>query len=130
MSFARLFGSSDLDIITTEADLLASLPIGLAGMLRLTPYVGYGQVFIHVQSQVIDETPFLVTDDFDQQGGASGSLYTFPTIQWNKNNHHRILLGTRMNIALFELLLEWDMTLLTAGPKNLHTFSVKIGLDV
>jgi hypothetical protein len=105
LAFSRLFGSSDLDIIAGEADLLASLPFGIGGMMQITPYIGYGQLFAHINSQVIDSTPYNVTDpDNDQRGGRDGSLYNFPTINWNDNAHGRLVVGTRFIVAFLEIL--------------------------
>ncbi len=127
-SVSRLFGSSDLDIISGEWNVLASLPIGIGGMAQLTPYVGWGKLYVHVNSQVIDETPFLVSNAADQSGGASGSLYNFPTIQWNKNIHDRYYLGLRFISAFVVLVYEFNLS--TTKPNNIITHTFKIGFDV
>lgn len=130
LAFSRLFGSTDLDIITGEADALLSLPFGIGGMTQLTPFLGYGQVFVHVNSQVIDETPYDVGDPTnDQLGGARGSLYNFPTIEWQDNSHGRAVVGVRLITAFIEVLYELDYVLVD-GPANLQTHSFKLGLDV
>ena len=69
VSFARLFGASDLDIMTGEIDGMMSLPFGVGGMAQITPYAGYGQLFVNINSQVIDATPEIVSDGADQTGG-------------------------------------------------------------
>lgn len=125
---SRLFGASDLDIISGEWDLMASLPFGLGGMAQVTPYIGYGRLYVHINSQVIDETPFLVTDAADQKGGDSGSLYNFPTIEWDKNAHARYFFGVRFISTFVELLYEFNLT--QAKPKDVISHSFKLGFDV
>ena len=130
IAFSRLFGSADLDIISGEADLLVSLPFGLGGMASLTPYLGYGQLFAHVNSQVIDETPYDVTDPSgDQRGGSDGSLYNFPTINWQDNAHGRLVGGIRIIVAFIELLFEYNYMFMDT-PNNLMSWSIKLGFDV
>jgi hypothetical protein len=125
----RLFGSSDLDIVTIEADLLASLPFGVGGMVQLTPYAGYGFLFAHVNSQVLDETPYEVLDTDEQKGGEDGSLYTFPTLEWRDNQQGRVVIGLRLNVAMLELLYEFDMGLVGGAAGSLQSHSFKIGFD-
>ena len=100
-------------------------------MLQITPYAGWGLLFIDIRSQVIDETPYLVSDSDDQQGSSAtvnGSLYSFPAIEWKTNSHNRIYIGSRFTAAMVEIILEWNTTLVK--PKTLHTFSLKLGFDV
>jgi hypothetical protein len=129
VAFSRLFGSRDLSIITGEVDAITSLPFGIGGMASLTPYLGYGQLFANIDSTVVDETPFDVTDPTgDQKGGADGSLYNFPTVSWDNNAHGRLFLGTRLIIAFIEILVEWDYMFMD-GPNNMWSVSTKIGFD-
>jgi hypothetical protein len=135
IAFSRLFGNSDISVITGEADLLTSLPIGLGGMAQVTPYLGYGQLFAHIDSMVLDETPENVWDtQNDQKGGSrggtnSGSLYRFPTISWEKNAHGRLIIGTRLIVAFIEVLFEFNW-LFMDGPNPLQSYSIKLGFDV
>ncbi len=130
IAFSRLFGSSQLSIIAGEVDALASLPIGLGGMLQVTPYVGYGQLFAHIDSMVIDATPHEVVDaQNDQKGGSNGSLYRYKTVDWDTNAHGRLILGGRLIIAFIEVLFEFNYMFMD-GPNNLTSYSMKIGFDV
>lgn len=128
----RLFGSSDIDMITTEFDTLASLPFGVGGMVQVTPYIGYGIMYAHVNSQVLDETPEEVLSATDQKGGADGSLYTFPTIDmfgndFGANQHGRFYLGVRVGVAMLELLYELNVGF---THETLVSHSIKLGFDV
>jgi hypothetical protein len=129
-AFGRLFGSTDLDMFTFEADGITSMAFGVGGMAQLTPYLGYGVMFAHVNSQVIDETPYEVRNSSDQKGGADGSLYTFPTLEWNKNQHTRIFGGLRISVAMLELLYEFDLGQVKFNKKQLLSHSFKIGFDI
>jgi hypothetical protein len=130
VSVARLFGASDLDVITAEGDLLTSLPIGVAGTVVFTPYLGYGQLFAHLNSQVLDETPYIVRDfDKDQRGGSAGSLYNFATVPILDNAHTRLIAGLRLNIAFLELIGEVNYLLVSKGG-DLLSVSMKLGFDV
>ncbi len=127
---SRLFGASDIDMFTFEGDGMASLAFGIGGMAQLTPYAGYGIMMAHVNSQVIDETPYEVINIQDQKGGANGSLYTFPTLDWNKNRHGRIFGGLRLNVAMIEILYELDLGKVNFNSKQVLSHSFKLGLDV
>lgn len=130
LAFGRLVGSSEIDIVTGEADGLLSLPFGVAGLAQITPYFGAGVLFAHVNSYVLDETPYLVTEASDQKGGPDGSLYTFPTLQWNKNRLTRIVVGVRASVAFLEIMYELDLGLVSFANKTLTSHSIKFGFDV
>jgi hypothetical protein len=140
-SVSRLFGSSDLDIVAFETDLMASLPFGIGGMVQVTPFAGFGLWWAHVNSQVLDETPYrtvdcisipgrCIADNVDQKGGEDGSLYTFPTLEWNENRHSRVFFGARVTVAMMEVIYELDIGVVggEAGTLTSHTF--KLGFDV
>lgn len=131
-AFGRLFGSSELDVFTVEADAMASYAFGVGGMVQLTPYLGAGVLFAHVNSFVLDETPYSVTDPVnDQRGGRDGSLYTFATIDWRDNRLPRYFGGLRINVALIEILYEFNMGILGfRGDKPISSHTIKLGFDV
>jgi len=128
-SGGKLIGASDLDISTAEWGLITSLPVGLGGMALLTPFVGMGQLYSEVNSDVIDETPEISTD---QRGGTTGSLYSFPTLKFTKNFFTRIFLGFRINIATVEVMYEADFGLIpySFAKRTIVSHSFKFGLDV
>jgi hypothetical protein len=131
VAFGRLFGSSDLDILTGEGDVMTSLPVGIGGMAQLTFYAGGGLLFAHVNSYVIDETPYAVADPDDQKGGLDGSLYNFPTLSWESNTYPRGFGGLRLNVAMIELLYELNVGFMKIdGQKQLISHTIKIGFDV
>ena len=123
-----LFGSADIKLTTIETDILASLPIGIDGIVQLTPYVGYGMVFVDVISGIIDETPYDV-QPADQNGRSDGSLYVFERLNWHENRSHRAIIGLRANYAFFELTYEIDIAVVPIADKTLQSHSIKIGFD-
>ncbi len=131
IAFGRLFGSSDLDLFTAEADVMLSQAFGVGGMAQVTPYLGGGQLFTNVNSYVIDETPYSVTDPVnDQKGGATGSLYNFPELKWNETSYLRVFAGVRINVAMIELLYEFTLGVVDFNNTNLASHSFKLGFDV
>lgn len=131
-AFGRLLGSSELDLFTVEADVLASHAFGVGGMMQLTPYIGAGVLFAHVNSFVLDETPYAVTDPVDdQRGGRDGSLYAFATFDWRDNRLPRYFGGLRINVALIEILYEFNIGVLDfRGDKTVSSHTIKLGFDV
>ena len=123
-----LFGSTDIKLTTVETDILTSLPIGLDGIVQLTPYLGYGMLFVDVISGIIDETPYNVSAE-DQNGRQDGSLYVFERLNWYDNRSHRIIMGLRANYAFFELIYEVDIGIVPVADKTLQSHSIKIGFD-
>jgi hypothetical protein len=132
-AFGRLVGATDLDLITAEGDILTSLAFGVGGMAQVTPFLGAGVLFAHVNSQVIDETPYSVLQvQDDQRGGREGSLYTFPTLDWNKNKFTRYFGGVRVNVAMltFSYSLDVGMIPYKFAKTTLLSHSFKLGFDV
>lgn len=132
-AFGRLIGATDLDMLTGEADVITSLAFGVGGMAQITPFFGIGRMFAHVNSQVLDDTPYDVTDDAnDQRGGASGSLYTFPTLDWQKNQFTRAFGGIRVNVAMLQFAYSLDVGLIpySFAKRTMLSHSFKLGFDV
>lgn len=132
-SFNRLFGSEQLDVFTAEADLLASLAFGVKGVAQLTPFLGFGKLFSHVNSQVIDETPYATADADDQRGGARGSLYTLPTLEWHKNDFWKFFGGIRVIAAVATFTYSLDVGFLPykfVDQSTVVSHSIKLGFDI
>ncbi|MEO0592308.1 MAG: hypothetical protein AAFZ38_01905 [Myxococcota bacterium] len=129
----RLLGAQELDIFNTEFDLIVSQAFGVGGVVQLTPYVGFGPMFSQVSSEVIDETPFAVVDSADQRGGANGSLYAFPTLEWSDNRLWRLFAGARMVAASVHVSYTLDLGIMPydfVERSVVASHSFKIGLDV
>jgi hypothetical protein len=130
LAAGRLMGSREIDLLTLEGDVMASLAFGVGGMAQLTPYLGYGQLAAHVNSAVLDSTPFSVSDPNDQKGGVGGSLYNFDTLVWYNNRYSRIFGGLRVNVAMIEVLFECNVGILGFVNRNVASYTIKLGFDV
>lgn len=130
LAFGTLFGTPELTLTTAEADILASLPIGIGGVVQLNPYVGGGVMVVDATSGLIDETPWEVDDPKDQRGGSTGSLYTFPRMPWYENRSTRILVGTKLKFYAFAVLWESSFVLLGPSDDMLSSHSFKFGFDI
>lgn len=132
-SVNQLLGSTDLSIFTTQTDLLFSQAYGVGGVVQITPYLGVGQLFAHVNSQIIDETPYSTSDANDQTGGSSGSLYTFPTLEWRDNRFLKLFGGARLVASTFHASYTFDLGFLPydfVESSTVISHSFKIGFDV
>ena len=129
-AIGSLFGNSDMKLTTIEVDVLTSYAFGIDGVMHLTPYAGWGLVFVDVISGVIDETPYSVTDRIkDQNGQESGSLYVFERLLWNENRNQRVILGARASFAFIEVAYELDLAIHEAAQTTLLSHSLKVGFD-
>ena len=133
---SRLVGSNEVDIVTAEGDAMMSYAFGLGGMIQLTPYAGAGRLFVNVNSQVLDATPYVVVDPLDQRaglnagGGPEGSLYRFKSLSAIDNYHNRVFGGIRMNVAMIELLFEYNLGLIDFNKRRISSYGIKLGFDV
>ena len=123
---STLFGASDLVVTTAETDIIASFPIGLQGLVRITPYVGAGLMFVDATSDVIDSTPY---DDRDQSGGPRGSLYTFDRLNWRDNSVRRLVAGVRAQIMIFVASYEINLSTIPSTGDLLQSHSLLLGFD-
>jgi hypothetical protein len=128
-AIGRLFGSHDLDLVTCEADAMASFAFGIGGMIQATVFGGYGQMYTQVNSAVLDATPNTVADNYSNSM-PGGSLYTFPTIKLQDNMLPRAIGGIRLNISMIELMYEFDWTSMPFLHSQLMSHTLKIGFDV
>ena len=127
----RLLGATDIDLVSGSLDIIASYAFGISGMTRWDIFFGAGQQFAHVNSLVLDETPFSVDDATnDQRGGTNGSLYTFPTLDWQDNTMLRFQGGVKVHVAMFELVYGFRLSQIRWSGRNVPTHSMKIGFDL
>lgn len=106
---SHLFGSTQVDMTIASVDVSLSKAIGIAGVVRLEPYLGANALFNIVRSQVIDTTPNV--DAFKQgpMGLDLNSNTTFPDedtiIRW------RLFFGFRLTYWHLALTGEYTYTL-------------------
>jgi len=123
---STLFGAGDFVVTTGEADIIMSLPIGIGGMVRINPYLGFGLMMMDATSDVIDETPY---DVRDQGGGDSGSLYTYPRMKLEENRFRRFVIGTQVQTSFIKLLYEIDVGQIEFNKRTLMSHTFQVGFD-
>lgn len=129
----HLVGAQELSQTTIELDVMASYVFPIAQRLTLTPSVGLGQMWARTSTDVLDETPYQVTNAADQTGGSSGSLYVMPTQGFGDNRFTRLWLGGRMVYGVMTLAYYLDLGITPSGS-DAHflsaTHALKIGIDI
>lgn len=125
----RLLGSTDADMIVAEVGGIMSLRLPIAGVGQLTPYVGFSELFAQVTSQILDATPYAVSDSSnDQVGGPQGALYQLATLNLLQNRLQRLYGGVRLNIAMVTSLYEVGTN--SYGGTTLVSHSFKLGFEI
>ncbi|MCK6511690.1 hypothetical protein L6R29_17175 [Myxococcota bacterium] len=109
VSINRLFNSRDLDLFNFTGDIIVSKHFAIAGMFLITPYLAYSLVWARSNSQVLDPTPKVFSDN---ESVATGN-FVFTTEN---------ALGSRIN---FGLQLVWYILNITLeGAFTIPNFSL------
>ena len=124
----RLLNAKDIDIITFNTDLIIDFSIQLK-QSKLKPYINMGMIFIHGNSEILDETPLEINDPADQVGGTQGSLYSFPTLDWRDNTVIRLGLGLDLELEHWTLGVQTQIVENSAVP-NLMTTGLNISWKI
>lgn len=93
---SRLFGAQDLDLTVGAIDLTVSKHLGIAGTLRVDPYVNYGFVFVVPRSQVLEGTPNIDPND---PGNDADNNNNFVLRDQNAIVRQRAQFGIRLEFA-------------------------------
>jgi hypothetical protein len=124
---ARLINAQEIDLTTVNLDFTVSKSFPLGGVLKLTPMIGYGLLFMNANSAVLDTTPENTTDNISlEQPG--GSLYTLPEAPLIRNFHHRLFAGLELRTLVFTFMYQFDAGLITGGRVLIQN-TLKIGLQ-
>ena len=115
----RLVGNRDYDLTTAGVDLALSKEIGLAGMLTLTPYVGWDILFINADSNIIDFDPV-----FEDPANPSLDDAVFESYTDQKNRFYG---GVRYIGAVGTLGAEYSFA--AAGDNSVQAFTGRAGLN-
>jgi hypothetical protein len=100
----RLFNASDFDLYATGVDLGVGKRFAIAGMMTLTPYLGWNPVLVGAFSNMVDFNP----------GRSYAASVSFPTAQFQdtgvyddvtlgSNLHHRFYAGFRFALGILQL---------------------------
>jgi hypothetical protein len=123
----RLLNAQEIDLTTVNLDITLSKSIPLGGVLELTPIVGYGILFMNMNSAVLDTTPENTADNISlEQPG--GSLYTMPEQPLASNFHHRVYAGLELHTFIFTFMYQFDAGFVTGG-KPVYMNTLKLGLQ-
>jgi hypothetical protein len=89
-STSQLLGTDQVDLVVYGLDVLISKASGVAGTVRIEPFVGWNLLFIDAQSGVIDATPkcdaFAASQAAAAGMKASGCPMIPATDRWNDTN--------------------------------------------
>ncbi len=113
---SHLFGSSQVDMTIASVDASISKQFGIAGVLRIDPYLGANALFNIVRSQVIDTTPNIDAYKQGPMGLDLNANTTFPDqdtiVRW------RLFVGFRLVYWKMALTFEYDYTLCNDTGSN------------
>ncbi len=120
---SHMVGNRDLLLTTVGLDAMLSKSFGVAGMVNVTPYAGWGLLMVAATSRVVDPTP---TDATDPQND-----FVFDSLRPASNVQHKLTLGLRTVYHVLNVTVQGDIQMLeryTQGS-GVKTISVKLGLD-
>ena len=105
---SRLVGTTQVDMTVVSTDVTLSKSFGLAGTMRLDPYVGANLLVTIVRSQVIDTTPNV--DAFKQYPSTVdlNSNTTFPDAAGDNILRWRMFVGFRLVYSVVSLSAEFS----------------------
>lgn len=101
-----LMGSRDLNMVTTGWDVSMSKAFDISGVMSLTPYVGYQQLYIIASSRLLNAYP---QDPRPPQFDPSNPNNTFsPEFVFAQRTYKadRLFFGGRLNVWIMSFTLE------------------------
>lgn len=94
-SVTRLLNGRDFNVTVGGLDLGIGKQFPLAGMLTLTPYVGWNLLFVGASSGSVDFRPSRTLVEADQAGEQYRDYYVFQSVGAGANSHNRFYGGLR-----------------------------------
>ncbi len=101
-----LIGHRQLNLFTAGADVIASVPFGVAGVVQLTPFIGYNLTVVYSGSRLIDASPgdlLPPIENAENPARSNRPEYVFAT---ESDIFHRIFAGLRVQVAAVDLTLQ------------------------
>ncbi len=131
----RLFGASDFDLTTAGIDVGIGKRFGIAGVMTLTPYLGWNLIFVHADSRMIETNPTRTEEEAMQAPFSTLSYYD--KVELSENYSNRFYGGLRFVFNVFEIALEFSYTKISiehdiAGVPTwleVWNFGGKLGVD-
>ncbi|MBN1946195.1 MAG: hypothetical protein JW797_11000 [Bradymonadales bacterium] len=116
-------GNTDLNLTTAGFDAMLGLPVGVGGMVNLTPYLGYNLTAVVSSSRLLDASP---GDPYPpMEAGASTPAIKPEFVFDNETNiYHRFLAGIRVRFTVLNFTSE------LLASTDVITVGLKLGLDI
>ena len=105
-----VMGARDLNLYTAGGDMSISKAFGIAGLVVVTPYVGYQMLFLIGSSRLLNafpQDPRPPQFDRDTPSGTGSTTFSpeFVFSQYD-TNVNRFFVGTRLNVWILNFLVE------------------------
>jgi hypothetical protein len=94
-SITKLVNTRDFDVTCGGLDIGIGKQFAIAGMMTITPYVGWNLMFVGATSSNIDFRPSRTLDESDAPGDQYRDFYIFESVLAAQNTHNRFYGGFR-----------------------------------
>jgi hypothetical protein len=95
-SVTKLINSRDFDLTIGGVDLGIGKQFALAGMMTITPYVGWNLMFVGASTGNVDFNPTRTAMESDAPGNQFKDYFVFNGVQAAANSHNRFYGGLRI----------------------------------
>lgn len=131
----KLIGATDFDLMTGGIDVGIGKQFGIAGMMTLTPYIGWNLLFVHASSRMLDFQPS--RDEAAAMAEPLATLDFFSSVDMSDNISHRFYGGLRFIVNVIEIGLEFSYTKFSVSHEfedvakfvEVLNFGAKLGVD-
>jgi len=115
-SITKILNSRDFDVTAGGLDLGIGKQFAIAGMVTLTPYIGWNLVFVGASSGNVDFNPNRSLADADQPGAEYQDYFVYDSVLAANNTNNRFYGGFRFIAGVVQLGFEFSYT--TLGSFN------------
>lgn len=111
-SITKILNSRDFDVTAGGLDLGIGKQFAIAGMVTLTPYIGWNLTFVGASSNSIDFNPTRSLAEADQPNAQFTDYYVFDSVLAASNTNNRFYGGFRFIAGVVMLGFEFSYTTL------------------
>ncbi|MDP1822953.1 MAG: hypothetical protein Q8L48_06920 [Archangium sp.] len=115
-SITKILNSRDFDVTAGGLDLGIGKQFAIAGMVTLTPYIGWNLTFVGASSNSIDFNPTRTLAEADAPNAQFTDYYVFDSVLAANNTNNRFYGGFRFIAGVVMLGFEFSYT--TLGSFN------------
>lgn len=108
----KILNSRDFDVTTGGFDLGIGKQFAIAGMVTLTPYIGWNLAFVGASTGNVDFNPTRSLRDADQPGAQFDDYYVFESVLAAQNTNNRFYGGLRLIAGYVMIGYEFSYTAL------------------